>query len=50
MAYPMGSGSIEAIVTWEAPRAGFVGGPQGGTLMQRAKVAGGETLRVVLTQ
>jgi hypothetical protein len=40
----------EAIVTWEAPRAAVLGGPQGGALMQRVKVEGGDTRKVVLTQ
>lgn len=48
-ALPDGDWFVEAVVTWEVPRAGFVGGPQGGTLMQRVKVQGGQTEKVVLT-
>jgi hypothetical protein len=46
---PDGDWFVEAMVTWDVPRAGFVGGPQGGTLMRRVKAAGGETVSVVLT-
>lgn len=48
-ALPDGEWIVEAMVTWDVPRAGFVGGPQGGTLMQRVKVEGGKTVSVVLT-
>jgi hypothetical protein len=47
---PDGEWFVEAVVTWEVPRAGFVGGPQGGTLMQRVKVVGGHKQKLVLTQ
>jgi hypothetical protein len=47
---PDGEWFIEAIVTWEVPYVNFRGGPQGGTLMQRVKVEGGKTQKVVLTQ
>lgn len=47
---PDGEWFVEALVTWEVPRVNFVGGPQGGTLMQRVKLEGGRTEKVVLTQ
>jgi len=46
---PDGEWFVEAFVTWEAPRVNFSGGPQGGTLMQRVKLEGGRTEKIVLT-
>lgn len=46
---PDGEWFVEAVVTWEAPRVNFSGGPQGGTLMQRVKLEGGRTQKLVLT-
>lgn len=46
---PDGEWFIEAVVTWEVPYHNFRGGPQGGTLMQRVEVEGGQTVSVVLT-
>jgi hypothetical protein len=46
---PDGEWIVEAIVIWDVPYVNFRGGPQGGTLMQRVKVEGGQTANVVLT-
>jgi hypothetical protein len=47
---PDGEWFVEAEVTWDVPYANFVGGPQGGVLMQRVKLEGGRTEKVVLAQ
>jgi hypothetical protein len=47
---PDGEWYVEATVTWDVPRVRFSGGPQGGTIMRRVKLEGGETRKLVLTQ
>ena len=45
-ALPDGDWFVEAVVTWEVPRLG----KQGGSLMQRVRLVGGQTQRVVLSE